>query len=232
MREQQAGATTHEFVTEVLDESSWATVLSAIIEFLRERSVRSLAAQFGFVLARDLRGEKTPENCTVSLDGLEALIQRGIQDGTIEWGGSSDFRLSPVGLPMDILLCNDGDLHFSSPDSDLLLTLTQRLTARGVRVYDSGNLVETDRLAKANPGNAIGRIGVVLLALAWVSACSTRWLPSALRFSLSGVAPLAALISLVLAITSARKHSKWWYLLAAASLVSGLVLLADLLVGD
>jgi hypothetical protein len=142
MPEQQADAITHEFVTEVLDESAWASVLPAIVEFLRERGVESITAAFGFVLARDLRGEKTPENCTVPLDGLEALIQRGLDDGTIEWGGSSDFQLTPVGLPMRVLLCNDADVHFGSRDIVLLRDLSARLSERGVRVYDSGNLVE------------------------------------------------------------------------------------------
>ncbi len=147
MPKQQADAIAHEFVTEVLDKSAWASVLTAIVEFLRGRGVESITAEFGFVLARDLRGEETPENCTVPLEGLEALIQRGFEDGTIEWGGSSDFQLNPVGLPMRLLLCNDADVHFGSRDIVLLRDLSTRLSELGLRVYDSGNLVEPNRPA-------------------------------------------------------------------------------------
>lgn len=139
--------TSREFVTDVLDESSWADVLTTILGFLSERSVKSIMAEFGFVLARDLRGEKTPDNCIVPLDRLEALMEEGFRDGTIEWGGSSDFHFTPVGVPMQFMLCNDADLHFSSADLSLLLKLSQQLSRHGVKVYDSGNLVETDHLA-------------------------------------------------------------------------------------
>jgi hypothetical protein len=137
----------HMFVTQMLDESSWASVLATIVTFLRERSVDSIRAEFGFALARDLRGETTPEDCMLLLDDLEALIQRGFQDGTIEWGQSSDFHFIPVGLPIRFVLCNDTDVHFWSPDRGLLLDLSQQLSRIGVRVYDSGNLVETDDLS-------------------------------------------------------------------------------------
>ncbi len=146
MSEQLApGAASREFVTNVLDESSWASVLATIVGLLSERSVKSVTAEFGFVIARDLRGEKTPENCTVPLNRLEHLMEQGFRDGTIEWGGGSDFHFTPVGMPMQFMLCNDADLHFSSADLGLLLNLSHRLSMHGVRVYDSGNLVETDR---------------------------------------------------------------------------------------
>jgi len=37
-------------------------------------------------------------NCSVPLDGLETLIERGLQNGTIEWTAGSDFHFcgSPV----------------------------------------------------------------------------------------------------------------------------------------
>ena len=114
------------------------------VGFLGERNVRSVTAEYGFVIARDLRGEKTPEICIVPLEGLETLMEEGFRDGIIEWGGSSDFRFTPVGVPMQFILCNDADLHFSSADLGLLLELSQRLSKRGVRVYDAGNLVEAD----------------------------------------------------------------------------------------
>ena len=137
----------HELVTEVLDESSWTSVLTTIVEFLRERSVENVTVEFGFVLARNLRGEKTPENRMERLDELEALMERGFKDGTIEWGGGSDFHFTPVGFSIQFLLCNDADCHFSSSDLHLLLNLSQQLSRLGVKVYASGNLVETDRLS-------------------------------------------------------------------------------------
>ena len=136
--------TSREFVTDVLDESSWVNVLTTIVGFLIERNVKSVTAEFGFVLSRDLRGEKTPENCIVPLDRLEALMEEGFRDGTIEWSGGSDFHFAPVGVPMQFMLCNDADLHFSSEDLSLLLKLSQQLSRHGIRVYDSGNLVETN----------------------------------------------------------------------------------------
>jgi hypothetical protein len=126
--------TSREFATDVLDESSWPSVLTTIVGFLSERNVKSVTAEFGFVLARDLRGEKTPENCIVQLGRLEALMEEGFRDGTIEWGGGSDFYFTPVGVPMQFMLCNDADLHFSSADLSLLLKLSQQLSRRGVRV--------------------------------------------------------------------------------------------------
>jgi hypothetical protein len=68
-------AARHEFFTEVLDESSWAFVVALLVGFLRGRGVEKVTAEYGFVLGRDLRGGITPENCTVPLDELEALIE-------------------------------------------------------------------------------------------------------------------------------------------------------------
>jgi len=137
----------HEFVTNILDESSWADVLATIVGFLSERNAKNVTAEFGFVLARDLRGEKTPENCTVPIERLKAMMEEGFRDGTIEWGGGSDFQFTPVGVPMRFTLCNDEDLHFSSTDLSLLLKLSKQLSRLGVKVYESGNLVETDHLS-------------------------------------------------------------------------------------
>lgn len=133
----------HEFLTEVLDEASWPSVLTTIVEFLRERDVDNVMAEFGFVLSRDLRGEKTPDNCVIALNQLQTHMEQGFRDGTIEWGGSSDFQFAPLGLRMAFMLCNDEDLHFRSPEMDLLLDLGRRLSRCGVKVYHSGKLVET-----------------------------------------------------------------------------------------
>ncbi|MGD0157612.1 MAG: hypothetical protein ABSB50_16060 [Terracidiphilus sp.] len=148
MREQpQMDPTEREFVTEVLDESSWPNILTTIVELLLERNVKSVIAEYGFVLKRDLRGEVTPEDCIVPLAELQALMERGFREGTIEWGHHSDFRFVPAGLPIRFMLCNDADLHFWSSDPDLLLDLTRRLSGCDVKVYNgaSGELIETNR---------------------------------------------------------------------------------------
>lgn len=87
--------------------------------------------------------------------------------------------------------------------------------------------------------SAIGWMGFGLLILAWVGVYSTEWLPNhevpggahSLTSVLFAAGVIAASISVALAITCGRKRSRWWYLLAVASLISALVLLADLLVG-
>ncbi len=99
---------------------------------------RKLQLSNGFILERDLRGDTTPENCTVPLDELEALIRQGMRDGTIEWGGSSDFHFPAAGLPVEFVLCNDADIHFSSSDSGVLREPGERLSKNGIKVYDSG----------------------------------------------------------------------------------------------
>jgi hypothetical protein len=130
-------AAMHEFVTEVLDESSCAFVVALLVGFLRGRGVETVTAEYGFVVDRDVRGDTTAENCTVPLDELEALIQQGMRDGTIEWGGSSDFRFKAAGLPVEFVLCNDGDIHFSSSDSGVLREVGERLSKNGINVYGS-----------------------------------------------------------------------------------------------
>lgn len=74
--------------------------------------------------------------------------------------------------------------------------------------------------------------GIALLVLAWVSVFSTPWLPHARLLRVFAIAAVAAMVSLVSAIACARKGSRWWYLLAAMSFLSELVLLGDLFVGD
>jgi hypothetical protein len=134
----------HEFVTGILDESSWPEILAVIVGFLRDRKVESVTVEFGFIFERDLRGEAIPESSQVPLTGLRAFIERGLCEGTIVWG-DGDFQFSSVGLPLHLMLCNDSDLHLFSPDSSLLLDLSQRLMARGVEVYNSGKLIKPDQ---------------------------------------------------------------------------------------
>lgn len=134
-----------EFVTEILDESQWPNVLQSIITVLRKNSVKTVKAEFGFVLERDLRGEEQMKDAFVSLEALPSFIETGLDQGTIEWSGNSNFVFSPVGIDLRLMLCNDADLHFSSPDTALLTEISRALIGCGVKVYDSGELVSPDR---------------------------------------------------------------------------------------
>ncbi len=140
----QRDSENRELVTEILSESQQASTLNAVVELLGKRGVTEVRAEYGFIPERDLRGEKVPEDCLVPLRELLALIHRGLRDGTIEWGGMSDFHLRPVGLPVTFTLCNDSDLHFSSTDRSLLLDMSRALSTLGIRVYDSGVVLDPD----------------------------------------------------------------------------------------
>jgi hypothetical protein len=96
------------------------------------------------VFERDLAGYSSPDDCVVAISDLQTLIERGLREGTIQWNGGSDFRFAPVEIPLQLMLCNDADLHFSSPDRTLLLDLSRAFSGCGVKVYKSGKLVETD----------------------------------------------------------------------------------------
>jgi hypothetical protein len=125
-----------EFVTEVLDETRWPDTLALIVQFLGSKGVEEVRVEFGFVAQRDLRGERVPEEQTVPLHELDAVVQTGLQQGTIEWAGTSDFVFSPVGTDLKFTLCNDADLHFSSPNVALLTELSRALSASGLNVYE------------------------------------------------------------------------------------------------
>ena len=134
----------YEFVTEVLEESQQLSVLGCVLQFLRSRDVGQVFAEFGFVVERDLQGEQQGQDIVVSLEEFQGFVERGLLEGTIEWCGNSDFLFSPVGLELKFKLCNDMDLHFSFPKMPLLLELSSVLIALGVKVYNSGRLVESD----------------------------------------------------------------------------------------
>jgi hypothetical protein len=125
-----------EFVTEILDESYWPDTLAVIKRFLSSKGIDKVRVEFGFVVQRDLRGEPVPEDQTVPLHELDAFIESGLQEGTIEWAGTSDFIFSPIGTDLAIKLCNDADLHVSSADIELLTELSRALTDNGVKVYE------------------------------------------------------------------------------------------------
>jgi hypothetical protein len=68
-------------------------------------------------------------------------IKRGLDEGTIEWAGMSDFLFHPIGAEVAFMLCNDADLHFASADSSLLSELGHKISSSGIKVYDSGRLI-------------------------------------------------------------------------------------------
>jgi hypothetical protein len=125
-----------ELVTEILDEQRWQSAVAIIVAFLASKQVESVEVEFGFVLERDLRGETAPEDRTVPLHQLECVIEDGLQQGTIEWAGTSDFIFAAVGTDLKFKLCNDADLHVSSADSALLKNIANALSAGGVKVFE------------------------------------------------------------------------------------------------
>ena len=129
-----------ELVTEVLDKVLWWNTLKVIVQFLYAKNVEQVRVEFGFVLDRDLEGKAQGQNQIVQLADLESFIQRGLDEGTIEWAAGSDFLFQPIGAEMAFMLCNDADLHLASADSSLLLELGHRISSTGIKVYDSGRL--------------------------------------------------------------------------------------------
>lgn len=96
-------------------------------------------------------------------------------------------------------------------------------------------------MTQANRTNAVGWIGFGLLLLAWGFPYSTNWISEGAtsptgepvrKLLLFAAGAVTASVSLVLALACARMRSRWWYLLAAASLVSAFVLWANFLVGN
>lgn len=136
MNSSSSGLNTHEFVTETLDYSQLRIILAVIVQFLASRGIENVQAEFGFVVQRDLCGEAVPEEQTVPLNELDGFIETGLQQGTIEWAGTSDFIFSPIGINLRFNLCNDADLHFASTDIALLTELSRALTDSGVKVYE------------------------------------------------------------------------------------------------
>jgi hypothetical protein len=70
----------------------------------------------------------------VQLSDLESFIKRGLDEGTIEWAGMSDFLFHPLSAEVAFMLCNDADLHFASADSSLLLELGHKISSSGIKV--------------------------------------------------------------------------------------------------
>src|SRR5271163_1830748 len=116
----EASSDAHELVTEILEETTWRRTLRVLVEFLDAKQVVKVRAEFGYVLVRDLAGKQQASDEIVELRDLERFIKAGLEEGTVKWNRSSDFRFYPVGLDLAFMLCNDADLHFASADSVLL----------------------------------------------------------------------------------------------------------------
>jgi hypothetical protein len=137
----KANPTARELVTEILDKVLWWNTLKVIVQFLQAKKVEQVRVEFGFVLDRDLKGKPQARSQIVQLSDLESFIQRGLDEGTIEWAGGSDFLFHPQGAELAFMLCNDADLHLASADSSLLLELGHKISTSGIKVYDSGHLI-------------------------------------------------------------------------------------------
>jgi hypothetical protein len=137
----ESNPSARELVTEVLDEALWWNALKLIVEFLAAKNVNEVGVEFGFVLDRDLEGKARPQNQIIRLFDLECFIKRGLDEGTIEWAGASDFLFHPLGAELSFMLCNDADVHFASADSSLLTELAHEIRRCGIKVYDSGRLI-------------------------------------------------------------------------------------------
>jgi hypothetical protein len=103
----QDDSDTRELVAEVLDEARMRGALNVIVKYLRRKGVEDVRVDFGSVLKRDLQGKPQIKSQCVKLVDLKALIERGLEEGTIEWNGSSDCVFSPIGLTLTFMLCNE-----------------------------------------------------------------------------------------------------------------------------
>jgi len=137
----KANPSARELVTEILDKVLWWNTLKVIVQFLHTKNVEQVRVEFGFVLERDLEGKPQAQNQTVQLSDLESFIQRGLDEGTIEWAGGSDFLFHALGAEVAFVLCNDADVHLASADSSLLFELGHKISSSGIKVYDSGRLI-------------------------------------------------------------------------------------------
>lgn len=111
------------------------------MELLRAKAVERVRIEFGFVVDRDIAGQEQGRDQVIELVDLERFIRAGINEGTIEWRGTSDLRFLPVGTDLAFMLCNDADLHFASTQPSLLAEFGHTLSSNGIKVYDSGRLL-------------------------------------------------------------------------------------------
>jgi hypothetical protein len=101
-----------ELTTEILDERLWWRALRLVIEFLRAKGVEGGRIEFGFVLDRDIAGKEQGRNQVLPVAELESFIRTGVDEGTIERKGSSDFVFYALGADLAFMLCKRCRLAF------------------------------------------------------------------------------------------------------------------------
>jgi hypothetical protein len=126
-----------ELVTEVLDRTGQRNAIKVVVNFLRAKKIEQVRVEIGSVWGRDGNLKVEGADQTIRLSDLESFIEQGLNGGTIEWGRRSDSHLYPTGTDLDLMLCNDADLHITSADASLLLDLGRVISASGIKVYVS-----------------------------------------------------------------------------------------------
>jgi hypothetical protein len=117
-----------ELVTESLDKGLWWNTLKVIVQFLCAKNVEEVRVEFRAQVQ------------VVQLSDLESFIKRSLDEGKIKWG-RSDCCFYPLGAGVTFMLCNDADVHLASADSSLLSELARTISASGIKVYDSGQII-------------------------------------------------------------------------------------------
>lgn len=137
----RTNSSARELVTEILDIALWWDALRVIVQFLASKQVEQVCLEYGFVLNRDLAGKQQVQNQVAQLSDLESVVKKGLDEGTIEWAKLSDFQFHSLGAEMAFVLCNERDVHLASANYSLLLELGHKISASGIKVYDSGRLI-------------------------------------------------------------------------------------------
>ena len=142
----QSDPNLRELYTGVLDRTGQRTAIKVVVNFLRGKKIQQVRVVIGRVWGRDekvKRDEVKPHGSdqAVPLSDLENFIEQGLNEGTIEWGQMSDSHLYPIGTDLDLMLCNDADLHMTSADASLLLDLGRVISASGINVHVSSKFL-------------------------------------------------------------------------------------------
>ena len=126
-----------ELVTEVLDRTGQRNAIKVVVNFLRAKNIQQVRVEIGSVWGLDEKEKVDGSDQTIPLSDLDSFIEQGLNEGTIEWGRRSDSHLYPTGTDLDLMLCNDADLHMTSAEASLLLDLGRVISASGIKVYVS-----------------------------------------------------------------------------------------------
>ncbi len=136
-----SNANLRELVTGVLDRTGQRTAIKVVVNFLRGKKIQQIRVKIGSVWGRDEKMKLDGSDQTIPLSDLESFIEQGLNEGTIEWGRDSDSHLYPTGTDLDLMLCNDADLHMTSADASLLLDLGRVISASGINVHVSSKFL-------------------------------------------------------------------------------------------